>query len=198
MKTEFNDELKYVDLLLPTLKLLDNETKTENELIEILRNDRIYRVYNKQIITDELENTLDYLQKTDYINQDNINEYQITTIGSDLIENLYHEEDKIMKKDIKVGTIRDGIQTRAKMIKEATGVDFTIFNIGENKLFIILYLFVITARIVPKTSEHKNAKIMLNVEHSDIFQNSACLIKYNKFLKTSIGDGIKILFLINI
>ncbi|WP_304124526.1 restriction endonuclease [Methanosphaera cuniculi] len=100
MKTEFNDELKYVDLLLPTLKLLDNETKTENELIEILRNDRIYRVYNKQIITDELENTLDYLQKTDYINQDNINEYQITTIGSDLIENLYHEEDKIMKKDI--------------------------------------------------------------------------------------------------
>uniref|UniRef100_UPI00280BE04A hypothetical protein n=1 Tax=uncultured Methanosphaera sp. TaxID=262501 RepID=UPI00280BE04A len=63
MKTEFNDELKYVDLLLPTLKLLANETKTENKLIEILKNDRIYRSYNKQTITDELENTLDYLQK---------------------------------------------------------------------------------------------------------------------------------------
>ena len=101
MKTEFNDELKYVDLLLPTLKLLANETKTENKLIEILKNDRIYRSYNKQTITDELENTLDYLQKTEYINQNNDNQYQITTTGSDLIENLYHEENKIMKKDIR-------------------------------------------------------------------------------------------------
>ncbi|PAV06737.1 restriction endonuclease [Methanosphaera cuniculi] len=100
MKTEFNDELKYVDLLLPTLKLLGNETKTENELIEILKNDK-YRSYNKQTITDELENTLDYLQKTEYINQNNDDQYQITTTGSNFIENLYHEENKIMKKDIR-------------------------------------------------------------------------------------------------
>lgn len=38
MKVEFENELKYTDLLLPTLEILsDNKNKTENEIINIFQ-----------------------------------------------------------------------------------------------------------------------------------------------------------------
>ena len=82
MKVEFENELKYTDLLLPTLEILsDNKNKTENEIINIFQENERFRKYNPNSIVQETTDALFYISKTNYVSYNNNNQFQITKDG---------------------------------------------------------------------------------------------------------------------
>lgn len=113
MKTDFKNELKYTDLLLPVLKILgDKSLKTEDEIIDIcIRNPNYrilntkvkpkkeeYQTFNQDIITKEVKDAIFYISKTPYVNTNN-NQNQITQDGILLLNKHSYEIENIQKRN---------------------------------------------------------------------------------------------------
>ena len=137
MKVEFENELKYTDLLLPTLEILsDNKNKTENEIINIFQENERFRKYNPNSIVQETTDALFYISKTNYVSYNNNNQFQITKDGLIFMNDLDHEKKKILKRnkpqhEIEEAIIKKENTYRNKIIKKIDNY----YNIPSRQFF---------------------------------------------------------------
>jgi hypothetical protein len=77
-----------------------------------------------------------------------------------------------IKRDMSTESLEDEINTRAKIIKEATGTDLIATSKGAKSSFILLYLYAKGAVIIDNISDKAIPENILRDEFKAASQNS--------------------------
>lgn len=96
---EFNCPLSYIELLLPILSELELVSWSYNDLIVILRENKIFKKYSDDDLKCEVDLTLKYLIQVGYVEVVD-GEYSVTSMAIDLLNKVNDEKDKILESSM--------------------------------------------------------------------------------------------------
>lgn len=98
MKSNFDNTLTYIELILPILGELELVNWTSDELFIILKENKLFEKYSDEDLHIQVQKTLKYLLKSRFVELEN-NEFQITPWAIDILNSIKDEKNQINEDD---------------------------------------------------------------------------------------------------
>lgn len=99
-KTIFKDEITYLDLIIPVINIVNENTIGENLLFEKIRSIDKFKKYDDDLILKKIRKTIFYITQLNYTAPTINNEIKITQKGIEYQNELSKKIQKIRQKDL--------------------------------------------------------------------------------------------------